>query len=163
MDFIKHKTTISPKTMDTWSGREPETKYIYNKTDFRQKVQQNDTIFVSFAKLKEFDQEILPHINTDITLITLAFHLLYPDDDWMGPIGQPITNHPNILSWFATNIGNYTCGYFNHPKVHPFPIILKPNMGGKAEFRNPVPYYRSVFMEYYQHGHDTTIITITTQ
>jgi len=69
---------------------------------------------------------------------------MYPDMDDVAPA---IIEHESVLHWFAPNIGNYTGGYQSHPKVSPFPIGLKPMLGGRLDFRNPLPFYRKVFLK----------------
>ena len=56
------------------------------------------------------------------------------------------TSSKHLLQWFATNIGNYTGGHQFHPLVSPFPLGLKPHMGS-APYRNPIPYYREIFLK----------------
>ena len=50
---------------------------------------------------------------------------------------------------------NYTGGFEFHPKVSPFPLGLKPKMG-KAAYRNPVPFFRQVFLETWNGNHNET-------
>ncbi|OEU06279.1 hypothetical protein FRACYDRAFT_255289 [Fragilariopsis cylindrus CCMP1102] len=50
---------------------------------------------------------------------------------------------------------NYTGGFEFHPKVSPFPLVLKPKMG-KAAYRNPVPFFRQVFLETWNGNHNET-------
>ena len=104
----------------------------------------DDTLFVSYAKLEEFTLDFLPYINKTFVLITTPFHILYPAGiDLLAP---NITNNKHLLQWFATNIGNYTGGHQFHPLVSPFPLGLKPHMGS-APYRNPIPYYREIFLK----------------
>jgi hypothetical protein len=111
-------------------------EYAHNLTD-------NDTIFVSYAKIEEFTHDFLPYVNTTFVLITVPFHIMYPKG--LEIVAQNITSHGYLLHWFATNIGNYTGGHQFHPKVSPFPLGLKPKMGYR-DFQNPIPFYREIFL-----------------
>ena len=113
------------------------------------KLMDNNTIYVSYKKLEEFTRDFLPQINTTFVLITIPFGVSYPTGiDLLAP---KIAGHKNLLHWFATNIGNYTGGYQFHPQISPFPLGLKPKMTGLNNcrwiWRNPVPYYRNIFLE----------------
>lgn len=69
----------------------------------------------------------------------------------MKPLGANITSHPHILGWFVKWIGWVTEGLETHPKVHSFPLGLKPKMG-KTDYRNPIPSYRQAFLESFNGG-----------
>eukprot|EP00548_Thalassiothrix_antarctica_P016466 CAMPEP_0194187770 /NCGR_PEP_ID=MMETSP0154-20130528/52314_1 /TAXON_ID=1049557 /ORGANISM="Thalassiothrix antarctica, Strain L6-D1" /LENGTH=298 /DNA_ID=CAMNT_0038907721 /DNA_START=112 /DNA_END=1005 /DNA_ORIENTATION=- len=125
----------------TWRN-EPEEKKIRDPSDTI-KLADNDTIFVSHAKLEEFTENFLPYINKTFVLITTPFHLFYPSIDLLA---QNITNHKYLLHWFSSNMGNYTGGHQYHSRVSPFPLGLKPKMG-RADFQNPIPYYRKAFLK----------------
>lgn len=125
----------------TWGG-EPSEKLIFG-AEFAGNLTENDTIFVSYAKIDEFTMDFLPHIHTPFVLITTPFHILYPTG--LEQVAKNITSHDYLLHWFATNIGNYTGGYQFHPKVSPFPLGLKPKMGSR-DFQNPIPIYREIFL-----------------
>mmetsp|Transcript_37317 Transcript_37317/g.41240 ORF Transcript_37317/g.41240 Transcript_37317/m.41240 type:complete len:405 (-) Transcript_37317:37-1251(-) len=125
----------------TWRN-EPEEKKIRDPSDTI-KLADNDTIFVSHAKLEEFTENFLPYINKKFVLITTPFHLFYPSIDLLA---QNITNHKYLLHWFSSNMGNYTGGHQYHSRVSPFPLGLKPKMG-RADFQNPIPYYRKAFLK----------------
>jgi len=130
------------KNMVTWRN-EPEEKKIRDPSDTI-KLADNDTIFVSHAKLEEFTENFLPYINKTFVLITTPFHLFYPSGiDLLAP---NITNHKYLLHWFSSNMGNYTGGHQYHSRVSPFPLGLKPKMG-PAAYRNPIPYYRKAFLK----------------
>uniref|UniRef100_A0A6V2FXP0 Exostosin GT47 domain-containing protein n=2 Tax=Ditylum brightwellii TaxID=49249 RepID=A0A6V2FXP0_9STRA len=126
----------------TWKG-EPKEKILYDPSDAT-KLADDDTLFVSYAKIEEFTMDFLPYINTTFVLITTPFHILYPAGiDLLAP---NITSNKHLLQWFATNIGNYTGGHQFHPLVSPFPLGLKPHMGSRP-FQHPIPYYREIFLK----------------
>jgi hypothetical protein len=128
---------------------DPKEKMLYDPTDAAS-MKNNDTLFVSYAKIEEFTRNFLPHINTTFVLITTRFHTNYPTGiDLLAP---NITSHSHLLYWFAPNIQNYTGGYEFHPKVAPFPLGLKSNMGGRLDSRNPLPYFRQAFLETWNNG-----------
>lgn len=137
---------VANRNYITWSA-EPPQKLLKRASPDIDKIQANDTIFVSFAKLQEFTEEFLPWMEQDFVLITEPWHLLYPD--WVDQVAGRIVNHPKLLHWFSTNVGNYTGGYQDHPKVSPFPLGLKPNMSGAkwGTYRAPIPAFREVFLE----------------
>jgi hypothetical protein len=115
-------------------------------------MKNNDTLFVSYAKIEGFTSDFLPHINTAFVLITTPFHIIYPEG--IELLAPNIASHSHLLHWFGPNIQNYTGGYESHPQVSPFPLGLKPNMGGGADFRNPVPFFRQVFLETWNGNHN---------
>ncbi len=123
---------------------EPLEKMLSRQEDAA-KMQDGDTIWVSYTKLEEFSRDFLPYINTTFVLITTY------DGKTRQPRGiellaPSITVHVYLLGWFATNIGLYTGGYQFHPKVFPFPLGLKSRMGYKS-FQNPIPAYRKLFLK----------------
>jgi len=122
---------------------EPEQKILRTKDDVK-RMEPGDTLCVSHSKLREWTQDFLPHIETDFVLISIRFPMMYPD--WVHTVAPNITNHPNMIAWFCSDIQSYTGGAHYHPKVHPFPIGLKDQMGGRA-FQRPLPAYRQVFLE----------------
>lgn len=157
---------FSAQHMSSWiyDGRKPVARYHVWKNDPKEKMlydpkdaahmKNNDTLFVSYAKIEEFTSDFLPHINTAFVLITTYFHLYYPKGiDLLAP---NITSHPHLLHWFAPNIQNYTGGFEFHAKVSPFPLGLKPDLGGKLDFRNPLPFFRQVFLETWNGNHNET-------
>ena len=122
---------------------EPEQKLLRTKDDAK-RMEPGDTLFVSHSKLQEWTQDFLPHIETDFVLINIPFPMRYLD--FVHTVAPNITNHPNMIAWFSTNIQKSTGGAHNHPNVHPFPIGLKDKMGHR-DFQQPVPAYRRVFLE----------------
>mmetsp|Transcript_24214 Transcript_24214/g.39423 ORF Transcript_24214/g.39423 Transcript_24214/m.39423 type:complete len:396 (-) Transcript_24214:397-1584(-) len=134
-----------PSLFQTWKNA-PREKMLYEPNDAA-KMKDDDTIWVSSSasvKLYEFATDFLPYINTTFALITTSFH---GSPRNMESIAPCIVSHPYLLGWFATDMGKYTGGYHFHPKVFPFPLGLKSNMGGKLKFRNPLGYYRDIFLE----------------
>ena len=121
---------------------EPLEKMLSGPEDAA-KMQDGDTIWVSYTKLEEFSRDFLPYINTTFALITTYVGRLPTGIELLAP---GITAHEYLLGWFATNIGKYTGGYQFHPKVFPFPLGLKSRMGYKS-FQNPLPAYRKLFLE----------------
>ena len=106
----------------------------------------NDTIYVNLAYLQEFVRDFLPLIRQDFVLLTDNWKAMYPK--WIGNCSVDIVDHPHVLKWFSTNIGNYTGGMERHDKVAPFPLGLKTNMkGAKTGYRTPSKIYRKVFQE----------------
>ena len=119
-----------------------EAKFLYDPND-ASKLSSDDTLYVNHIKLKEFTREFLPHINTTFVLITTYYKFIPWGLKHTAPI---LVNNNYLLRWFATNIGKYTGGYKSHPKVSPFALGLKANMGTDRDFQNPAPYYRQVFL-----------------
>ena len=122
---------------------DPEQNLLRTKDDVK-RMKPGDTLFVSHSKLQEWTQDFLPHSETDFVPINIPYPMSYPD--FVHTIAPNITNHPNMIAWFSTNIQNYTGGAHYHPKVHPFLLDLKDQMGGRA-FQRLIPAYREVFLE----------------
>ena len=138
---------IYPRESKAWYyWTKTRTKFLENKLEHAAQIRVNDVIFVAFSRLQEFTSRFLPLIHADVVLITTAFGHMYPD--WVHTVAPNITDHPHIVAWFATNIGNYTGGYQRHTKVHSFPLGLKPEVG-PAPYRRPIPFYRQVFLQNY--------------
>lgn len=133
--------------LDHWSRSEPKEKMLTQPSDTK-KLTEHDTLYVSYAKLKEFVSDFLPHIQVDVVLITTPFQSSFYPDKWVTPLSRFIIDHPHVMKWFAINIGNYTGGKHHHPKVSPFPLGLKPDMG-KSHYRQPMKYYRGAFLNAY--------------
>jgi hypothetical protein len=113
-----------------------------------ERLRQNDTIFVAFVKLREFTEDFLPFIEQDFVLITTRCLVSNVYPDWVHEVAGPLVNHPRLLHWFSTNIGNYTGGAQNHPKVSPFPLGFKSRMpGARPGHRIPIPIFRQIFLE----------------
>lgn len=129
----------------TWSSESQEK--LLSSTKDVVKIQRNDTIFVSFAKLQEFTNDFLPWIEEEFVLITESWHLLYPT--WVHEVAGDIVEHSKVLHWFSNNVGTYTGGYPYHTKVSPFPLGLKPDMPGArpGSYRAPIPTFRQIFLE----------------
>jgi hypothetical protein len=141
-----------PSKLHVWKN-DPKEKMLYDPKDAAY-MKNDDTLFVSYAKIEEFTIDFLPYINTTFVLITTPFHIIYPEGiDLLAP---NITSHSYLLHWFAPNIQNYTGGFEFHHKVSPFPLGLKPNMGGSLAFRNPVPVFRQVFLETWNGNNNET-------
>lgn len=147
---------VLPSNRDTWTQNEPPQKFLREVNDTF-KLHHNDTLFVSYSKIEEFVTNFLPHITSDIVIITTPFHFMYPSLEWTQLKVRAIIEHPSVLAWFTLNKGhgNYSGGYENHPKVHSFPLGLKPKMG-KAGYRNPVPSYRKAFLKAYYNTQNKT-------
>jgi len=142
--------TLQRQVWRSWRDDDP-SKFLRTADDDVSKLQHNDTIYVAHCKLNEFASNFLPYITTDTIIISSSLFFAYPEG--LEDAASNITNHPNIIHWFSTNSGfsGYTGGQRDHPKVSSFPLGLKPNLGGRTRLpaRNPLPYFRSVFMEYY--------------
>lgn len=129
-----------------WNGDgQPAEKYLRSSAaQVLDPVKANDTIYVPYRLLEDFTQDFLPSITTDFVLISTAWQ----DGGRPVPNFTAIVEHPNLLSWFAGDLGWYTGGLQYHRKVAPFPLGLKPAMpGARVQYRNPVPHLRAVFME----------------
>mmetsp|Transcript_26690 Transcript_26690/g.54774 ORF Transcript_26690/g.54774 Transcript_26690/m.54774 type:complete len:211 (+) Transcript_26690:105-737(+) len=101
--------------LDHWSRSEPTEKLLIQPSDAN-KLIEHDTLYVSYAKLKEFVSDFLPHIQVDVVLITTPYQSSFYPDKWVTPLSRFITEHPHVMKWFAINIGNYTGGMHHHPK-----------------------------------------------
>ncbi len=126
----------------------PQEKLLRTKDDTK-RMEPGDTLYVSHSKLQEWTEDFLPHIETDFVLVNTPFPMDFRTmEDFVGTIASNITDHPNMMGWFCTNIGIYAYagGKQYHPKVHPFPLGLKDDMGSRA-FQNPISAYRQVFLD----------------
>ncbi len=133
-----------------WNS-EPEEKMLSGPDDAA-KMQDGDTIWVSYTKLEEFTRDFLPYINTTFALIT-TYDGVTRRPTSIDLIAPGITAQVYLLGWFATNIGRYTGGYQFHPKVFPFPLGLKSKAGSSKKFQNPLGYYRELFLELWNETH----------
>lgn len=102
--------------------------------------------------MKEFVNDFLPQISTPIVLFTARWCDTHHNLGWLDDVAGNITNHDQILKWFAVDAQLYTGGQYNNEKVSPFPLGLKPNMkrvgmGVGKPFQNPIPYYRRMLLK----------------
>ena len=127
-----------------WNN-EPGEKMLSGPEDAA-KMQDGDTIWVSYTKLEEFTRDFLPYINTTFALIT-TYDGMTRRPKSIELLAPGITAQVYLLGWFATNIGRYTGGYQFHPNVFPFPLGLKSNFGSK-KFQNPLGTTASCSLNY---------------
>ena len=139
---------IQNRPIERYLTNRPEHRQLTNQQESLETLKANSTIFVHGFWLKEFTERLLPKIKVDFVLMSARYKIMpaYPGNEFQ-PIGKAITDHPNLLKWFMLDIGNYTGGYGDHPKVSPFPLGLKQKMGEDGTYRDPVPVMRTILKE----------------
>jgi hypothetical protein len=140
---------VLEKKQCSWVDVEEKEKFLKTRKDVK-KVDHNDTIFVAHGKLQEFVSDFLPYLEVEVVIISTAFQNFYPPG--LEPVGRNFTQNSHVLHWFVCNVNHYSGGMQDHPKVSPFPLGLKPKMGGR-DFQNPIPHYRKAFMKFYNTTH----------
>ena len=154
-------------------GPEPASKICADRDCL---FQENDTVFVSTAKLVEFASDFLAAggsrastsdqhssnksairrgLTPRFVLISSQFGQGFPSDHHKGleNAARTIVNHPSIIHWFTLNPPGFAGGMHNHSKVSPFPLGLKPSIGRAGTMRDPVDQYRRAFLKQW---HSTT-------
>lgn len=128
-------------------SRDPIEKCVLTANDTR-KLSDNDTLFVCESEIEEFTRTFLPHIRTSFVIISnRAYPKVNMHTHILDTIAPKIIENDYLLHWFAVNVGNSTGGYQNHHLVSPFPLGLKPGMGGKSQQRKPIRYFRKALLE----------------
>lgn len=86
------------------------------------KLQENDTIYVTFNKLQWFVDVLLSDIKVNVVVISGQQQKVEPvDNDTV----QKLLRHKYILHWFCQNLDVYAGGNLNHPRLSPWPYGLK--------------------------------------
>jgi hypothetical protein len=88
-----------------------DAHHISNET--MAQLQPYDSIYVPIVSLGEFVTEILPHINSDIVLITGQNSNVPPI---RKEVYDTLIDHPRIARWFLQNLSEYSYDA-RHPKV----------------------------------------------
>mmetsp|Transcript_15736 Transcript_15736/g.39164 ORF Transcript_15736/g.39164 Transcript_15736/m.39164 type:complete len:491 (+) Transcript_15736:273-1745(+) len=102
------------------------TKTTTSDDDVTERVQENDTIYVPFAKLDEFTDSFLPNLTTSVVLISSQWHktAFAGSNVSVSPTvstTSKVLNSTYVLHWFISDIGLNSGGHDQHPKVSPFP------------------------------------------
>jgi hypothetical protein len=87
-------------------------------------LQPFDTIYVTFQKLPNFVETILPLLKTDVVILSGQIYKMPPLED---SVIQSLLEHPQVVHWFVQNLNVHVdLDKVHDPtKISPFPYGLK--------------------------------------
>jgi hypothetical protein len=115
---------------------------VLNNTSM-ERLEHNDTIYVTFIALEEFVNHKLDKITKDVVIISGQFQRtrMVPNH-----VIVKLLNNPHVIQWFCQNLPYYGGVDPFHPKISPFPYGLK-EVAHNPALNRPLEAYKQVFFQ----------------
>jgi hypothetical protein len=124
----------------------PISKRLTANTTAR--LEHGDTIYVTFMRLKDFVEQVLPLLSVDVVVISGQIQWIEPStiNTTAHTASLALVDNVHILHWFCQNLPIYGGADLYHPKISPFPYGLK-EVAHLPKKNAGLAFYKEIFLE----------------